>query len=79
MVLPHILQQAAPQGGLPTLGFGQGLHLVARPPDLVFAPGPIMQPVGAVILVTIEHIGHLHGELVGPACRRRLSARRFVG
>ena len=78
LVLLHILQQAAPQSGLPALGLGQGLYLVAPSTDLVFAPGPILQPVGAVILVAIKHIGHLQGELVSPARRRRLSPRRFV-
>ena len=72
-ILLHILQQAAPHGGLPLLGLWQGLHCVVTRSDLVQAQSPIVQPIGAVVLVPIQDIGHLHGKLVGLArwCSQR--------
>ena len=45
----HIGQQIAPHGGLPTLLWWQGLAVVQQ----VLTLGPALQPIGAVVLVTV--------------------------
>ena len=60
------------------LGHWQGLHLVVSSADLVQTQGPIVQPIGTVVLVTIQDIGHLQGKLVGLA-RWRSQGSRLLG
>ena len=59
----HIAQQVAPHGGLPSLGWRQGLASVQHIPPR----SPVFQPIGAVILVAIQHVGQLLRQAKGAA------------
>ena len=64
---PHIGANIAPQLGLPGVGALQCsgfAPVVAQDVLPGFAGGPIPQPVGPVVLVTVQHIGYLQGQLV---------------
>ena len=56
-------EQSAPQNGLPKLLAGQGHLLPLRVDQHVFALSPVLQPVGAVVLVLVKQIGQLAGQL----------------
>ena len=60
----HIGLQCAPQMRLPDLVFRQGLGGPGRGLQHIAALRPIAEPIGAVALVAVQHIGHLLRQLV---------------
>ena len=68
-VTAQVLQQVAPQRGLPMLRSRQGRGRAVGRAQAVLACGPIVEPVGAVVLVTVQHVGQLQRQLVGAAPR----------
>ena len=59
----HIGQQIAPHGGLPKLLWRQGLAVVEQ----VLSLGPAFQPIGAVVLIAVQHVSQLLCQTKGAA------------
>ena len=70
------VEHRAPQCRLPALLVGQGGAAAAGVAQLVAARGPVLQPVGAVVLVLVEQVGQLRGQLRQPLGLTRLQIMR---
>ncbi len=84
-LLANVLQQCAPQLGLPAVARGQCLAFTAGGVEDVLASGPVLEPVGSVYLILVVQVGQALGELialaqvavVGEEASQRLEMRAF--